>query len=429
MSDLSIDFDFTAPASWDASMTDRLASLRENHPLFWSEQTQLWVAAGFPEVSYVSKHQELFTSEQGVRPKSDTIIGLLDEPEPRHKMLRRLINKGFTPSMVARLEEKFAEIARETLDGIADRGECDFVEEVAVPLPLLLIAEMIGIRREDREQFHRWSDALIDFDGNRNDPEVMARTAQAFVDFSRYVGEIIEERRLHPEDDLLSILVKAKDDGLLDKRFGGERALEGQPEEMQAATDDELVILLAILLVAGNETTRNAIAGGMQLLIENPGEREKLVDNPSLIPVAVEEMLRLVSPVQTFSRTVTRKTELAGKTLEVGDEVLLVYPSANRDARVFEEPDLFRVDRRPQHLAFGVGSHFCLGANLARMEMRVAFRQLLRRFPDMEYSRGGPELRPSAFVRACTHMWVQYTSEAVRTSTRRSFESVMQRSA
>ena len=412
---MNVDCDFTAPESWGASMPERLAWMRQHEPLYWSDKTQLWVAAGFEEVSYVAKHQELFTSTQGVRPKTDTIIGFIDEPEPRHGMLRGLINKGFTPRMVGALEEKFLEITSEAIDRIADRGECDFVVDVAVPLPLLLIAEMIGIRREDREQFHLWSDALIEFDGNRDNPEIMAKTAQAFVDYSKYVTEIIEDRRRSPQDDLLSILVKAKDEGLLDKQFTGDRSLEGQPEEVQGVTDDELIVILVVLLVAGNETTRNAISGGMQLLIENPGERRKLIENPSLIPSAVEEMLRLVSPVHSFSRTVTEETELAGRKLAAGQEVLLVYPSANRDARVYEDPERFDIERNPQHLAFGIGSHFCLGANLARMEMRVAFHELLRRLPDMEYSRGGPEFRPSPLVRACTHMRVRFTPESERT--------------
>ena len=149
----------------------------------------------------------------------------------------------------------------------------------------------------------------------------------------------------------------------------------------------------------------------MQLLIENPGERQKLIENPSLIPVAVEEMVRVVSPVHAFSRTATRDLELRGKTIRQGQRVLLLYPSANRDADVFEQPDCFRIDRNPTHLGFGVGTHFCLGANLARMEMRVAFEELLRRIPDMQYSAGGPVLLPAALVRSCVEMKVRFTPE------------------
>jgi cytochrome P450 len=175
--------------------------------------------------------------------------------------------------------------------------------------------------------------------------------------------------------------------------------------------NDELIKLLVVLLVAGNETTRNGISGSMQLLIELPDVRRQLIDEPALIPVAVEEMLRLVSPVHSFSRTATRDTELRGKKIREGQIVFMLYPSANRDADEFEDPDTFKIDRNPHHLAFGIGNHFCMGANLARMELRVAIEELLRRLPDMEYSAGGPEFVGSPLVRSCKHMYVNFTPE------------------
>jgi cytochrome P450 len=165
-------------------------------------------------------------------------------------------------------------------------------------------------------------------------------------------------------------------------------------------------------MVAGNETTRNGISGGVQLLIENPEERQKLIDDPSLINSAVEEMVRLVSPVRSFSRTVTQDTELRGRELKKGQTVFIVYPCANRDPEVYEDPDRFDVTRNPQHLGFGMGSHFCMGANLARMEMRVAIEEVLRRMPNMEYTDGGPKLSPSSLVRTCSEMRVKFTPEA-----------------
>ena len=185
----------------------------------------------------------------------------------------------------------------------------------------------------------------------------------------------------------------------------------GRSEEQLRLADDELIMFCVLLMVAGNETTRNAISGGMQLLIDHPEARQQLIDDPSRIPVAVEEMLRLVSPVLSFGRTATRDTELRGQPIAKGQKVLMLYPSANRDAEVFEEPDRFQIDRNPNHLAFGIGNHFCLGANLARMELRVAFEELLRRIPEMEYSRGGPEFAPSALVRSCRHMHVRFSPE------------------
>jgi len=407
---MDLDIAFLDAASWDGAMLERMRWLRENDPVHWSGRDRLWILSKYDDVARVSKDQVLFTSAHGVRPGNPAKLGLIDEAEPRHTHLRNLINKGFTPRMVKRLEVAFRAIVKESLDRIAAAGECDFVEDVAVPLPLLLIAEMIGIRREDREDFHRWSDHMIAGDGNLDKPDIMARAAAAFVDYSTYVRAIIEDRRANPRDDLVSILVGAKDAGVLG-RFDVKEMPSDFGEEHLNLANDELIMLLVILLVAGNETTRNGLAGGMQLLIENPEERRKLIAHPEQIPAGVEEMVRLVSPVHSFSRTATRDTELRGRAIQAGQQVLMLYPSANRDADVFEDPDAFRIERNPHHLGFGMGTHFCLGANLARMEMRVAFEELLRRLPDMEYADGGPELRPSALVRSCVRMRVRYTPE------------------
>ncbi len=409
---MELNVEYLSARSWDARMPERLKWLRENDPVHWSHKDEVWLIAKFEDIEYVSKHQELFTSGQGVRPGGANKIGLIDEEEPRHAQLRGLINGGFTPRTVEKLEIVFREITTETLDKIANQGECDFVEDIAVPLPLLLIAEMIGIRREDRKRFHRWSDAMISADGNFDDPEIVAKAHAAFLEYSTYVTEIIEDRRQQPKDDLVSILTGAKDSGVLGTfetiRLPGDEVSEQQ----LSLANDELIMLLVILMVAGNETTRNGISGGMQLLIENPGERQKLIDDPSRIRMAVEEMVRMVSPVQSFGRTVTQDTELRGQAMEKGQQVLLLYPSANHDADVFEDPDRFRIDRNPHHLGFGLGNHFCLGANLARMEMRVAFEELLRRLPDMEYAEDGPVIKPSALVRTCERMNVRYTPES-----------------
>jgi cholest-4-en-3-one 26-monooxygenase len=407
---MDVDIPFLDPQSWDDSMRERTRWLRENDPVHWSDQDKLWILTRFEDVSYVSKHQELFTSANGVRPANPAKIGLIDEAEPRHGQLRGLIHRGFTPRMVKKLEIAFRQITTETVDRIAGLGECDFVESVSVPLPLLMIAEMIGIRRDDRERFHRWSDDMIRGDGGRFDAAIMAAAAQAFVEYSAYVREIIEDRRRSPRDDLVSILVGAKERGEL--ATFDQQLPEGTSDGHLELANDELIMLLVILLVAGNETTRNGISGGMQLLIENPEERQKLVDDPSLVPSAVEEMVRLVSPVHSFSRTVVEDTELRGRRLRAGEKVLLLYGAANRDADVFPEPDAFRVERNPHHLGFGIGPHFCLGANLARMEMRVVFEELLRRLPDMTYADDeGPVLEPSALVRSCVRMRVRYTPE------------------
>ncbi len=407
-----VNVSYLESSSWEEGpMRERMRWLRDNAPLYWSELDQLWVVSRFADVEYVSKHQEIFTSGQGVRAGLDVKIGLIDEEEPRHGELRKMINRGFTPRMVNKLAITFRELTTRAIDAVADKGECDFVKSISVPLPLWLIAAMMGIREQDYERFHRWSDAMIAAEGNQSDLEIVTRAGQAFMEYATYVTEIIEDRRRNPQDDLVSILAGAKDEGLLRHYDQHSRAAELAKSD-PALHNDELIKLLVILLVAGNETTRNAISGGMQLLIENPDERRKLLADPSLLNSAVEEMIRLTSPVHSFSRTVLRDTELHGQRIEAGQKVLMLYPSANRDERAFEDPDDFRIGRNPSHLGFGIGSHFCLGANLARMEMRVCFEELLRRLPDMEYAEGGPVIVPSAIVRNCQEMKVRYTPES-----------------
>ena len=414
-----VDISYVDSPNWvEADMRERFRWLRENDPVYWSEKDQLWVVTRHDDVEYVSKHQEIFTSAMGVRP-ADLKIGLIDEGEPRHGQLRALINKGFTPRMVAKLEQTFRHLTKRAIDAVAQDGQCDFVQSISVPLPLWLIASMLGIREEDWDRFHRWSDHMIAAEGNLGDMEVAARAGRAFAEYAAYATEVIEERRRNPQDDLLTILAGAKDDGMLvtfDELNKPSAAMAAAGEEViEGVHNDELIKLCVILLVAGNETTRNGISGGMQLLIENPEERRRLIENPQLLNGAVEEMVRLVSPVNSFSRTVMQDTELHGRQLRVGQKVLMIYPSANRDERFYgEDANEFRIDPGATHLGFGIGSHFCLGANLARMEMRVVFSEVLKRLPDMEYADDGPVLRPSALVRTCTEMKVRYTPEGSR---------------
>ena len=411
-----VDISYTDSSNWvEADMRERFRWLRDNDPVYWAEKDQLWIITRHDDVEYVSKHQEIFTSAMGVRPMN-VKIGLIDEGEPRHGQLRGLINKGFSPRMVKKLEVTFRELTRRAIDAIAQDGQCDFVQSIAVPLPLRLIASMLGIREEDWDRFHEWSDNMIAAEGNFSDPVVTAKAGKAFAEYTAYTTQIIEERRANPQDDLISILTGAKDAGLL-KKFAMEEqsssALEAAGlKAIEGVHNDELIKLCVILLVAGNETTRNGISGGMQLLIENPEQRRKLMENPDLLNSAIEEMVRVVSPVNSFTRTVLEDTELHGKQIKEGQKVLMIYPSANRDPAFYgPDADEFKIDRGATHVGFGLGSHFCLGANLARMEMRVVFSELMRRLPDIEYADAGPVLRPSALVRTCAEMRVKYTPE------------------
>jgi cytochrome P450 family 142 subfamily A polypeptide 1 len=285
---------------------------------------------------------------------------------------------------------------------VAEKGACDFVKELAVPLPMIIIAELLGIRREDRDRFERWSDTMIAAGGGRAeaDPRIAAAAGAAFAQYAVYLKQVFEDRRRSPREDLVSILLAAQDEGTL---ATDEEKLE----------DDELLMFMTLLLVAGNETTRNAIAGGMIALIENPAQRAKLVADRSLIPNAVEEILRWTSPVICFYRTATRDTELRGERIREGERVVMIYPSANRDEDVFPDANRFRVDRRPNpHVAFGIGNHFCLGANLARLELRSMLDELVRRLPDVELAPGTrPSYTDSPFVRGVASMPVVFTPE------------------
>lgn len=399
--------------TWDDAMWQQLRWLRDHDPVHWSERDQHYVVTRFADVSFVSKNQDLFTTTEGVIVNNPIKIGLIDDAEPRHSELRNLINRGFTPRMVKRLEDFFTQITTEMIDAFASRGRCDFAQEFAVPLPLLLIAEIMGIRREDRDRFQRWSDTMIMAAGGSMEDRVKA--ASAAQEYREYMNEIFADRIENPRDDIVSILLRAQSEGVLGARDlhpDHQDLVEDRAEEQRALSTDELFMFSVLLLVAGNETTRNSIACGMHYLIENDEQRQELIRDPGLIPTAVEEMLRMATPITGFARTVTSDVELGGKTLKEGDKVYLVYSSANRDEREFDSPDVFDIHRNPHHLAFGIGGHYCMGANLARMEMRVAFREILRRLPDMEITARGLVMEPSAQVRAVEHLDVEFTPES-----------------
>jgi len=383
------------------------AWLRAERPIYWDEANGLWVLSRHADVGYVSTHPELFCSGRGIRPFGDLNLSLAGLDGQRHIQQRRLVNKGFSPRMMHELEPRVREVVGETLDRLEGRGACDFLAEVAVPIPLVVIAELMGLPVEDRERFWHWSDRMMGGEGRTDpgDPKLLDAAA-AFAEYVDYVSRIIEERRsaLHahagaaPEaTDLISVLVAASEEGVL-----------ASDEELGK---DELIMFLVLLVVAGNETTRNAMAGGMWALSRFPDQWARLGREPALLETAADEIVRYVSPVISFARTATRDTELRGQRISEGERVLLLYQSANRDEDVFEGPDALRLDRSPNpHLGFGVGPHVCLGINLARLEIRVLLEELVRRFPDMEVEPGfAPAYGDSLLVHAMESLPVRFS--------------------
>jgi cytochrome P450 len=296
---------------------------------------------------------------------------------PAHNRHRKLVIGAFTPRMVAELEPRVRELARESVAAIRPGEPFDFVEKVAIPLPMFVIAELLGVPRSDYDVFRRWSDVMIEAGSSGPRPETVGTVAELFG----YMVEKATERRRAPREDVLSKLALAELDG-------------------ERLSDMELGIFLMTLLVAGNETTRNLIGGGMRALLEHRAQWEKLCADPALLPNAIEEMLRFVSPIQNFARRVQHDTELAGKTLRAGQYVALFYGSANRDESVFgADADQFDITRpsADRHLAFGFGEHLCLGASLARLEARVMFEELLALGPDFALA-GTPRKLRSTLV-------------------------------
>jgi cytochrome P450 len=343
--------------------------LRATEPVCWNDVTNFWALLKYEDIRFVSSNPALFTSTKGITipdpamPSPVQEGNLIFSDPPRHRQMRKLINSGFTRRRVAVLEPKIREIVRGILDGVEPGSVHEFAEEIAAPLPTRMIAELIGAPPDDWEQFRAWSDAAT----GAADPEIELDSVVAMGQLFEYFQKLIAARRIEPRNDLLSVLAEAEID---------EHRL----------TDEDLLNFAFLLLVAGNETTRNLIALGTLALIEHPEQRRLLVDDPSLIPGAVEEMLRWNSPVVHMARAATADVEIRGRLIREGEAVVMLYGSANRDEEIFgPDSEEFKVTRQPNpHIAFGCGEHSCVGAQLARLEATVFFDELLRRFPGLE---------------------------------------------
>ena len=410
--------DFCDPHTFDDPWELHRA-LRALDTLHHDAGNDLYIAARHEDVFAISRNAERYCNKFGVRPviAGDMSIITLDGDE--HTRTRRLINAGFTPRRVRALMPHVRELTNEIVDEIIDQGRVDFVEQFAIHVPLIIICELMGLNPQQRMKMYRWSDDMMAGDGHTDGPTLTA-AAEAFGEFATMCLELIAERRADPQDDLISVLTQAFDDGALAKEH---KAVQGVTEEQIALrkeldgglNDDELLAFLAVLLVAGNETTRNAISGGMLALSLFPEQKAALLanlDDDAFVDKAVDELIRYVSPVLGFIRTVTEDHTYRGTELSEGDRILMLYPSANRDERVFERPDELDLTRDPNpHLAFGIGPHFCLGANLARMEVKLVFQELLARLSDIAIDDDAPLARgESSLVLALQHLPATFTA-------------------
>ena len=356
--------------------------MRENAPVYFDEAGGCWGISLHEDVMALSKRPSVFSNAQGMRPDSPAIPSMINMDDPQHKRRRNLVNSGFTPRRVTDLEPVVRRVCRELIAAVAERERFDFVECIAAPLPMIMIGDMLGVAPEDRDLLLRWSDDLIGGTSATAPLEKREAAMQAFQEYAAYNRRVVAERRRNPTDDLISVLVHAEIEG-------------------ERLDDEEILQESLLILIGGDETTRHVISGGMEALIRNPDGRRQLIGDPGMLPTAVEEMLRWVTPIQNMARTLAQDTELRGQKLREGDKILLLYPSGNRDARVFSEPDRFDVGRRPNdHVAFGgYGTHFCLGSSLARLELRVMFEELLARLPQLELDTDEKlPLRPSNFI-------------------------------
>jgi cholest-4-en-3-one 26-monooxygenase len=370
---------FTSGAFWARDPLGDLAWARRHDPVHWDDAGRVWGVTRYDDVKEVSKNPVLFSNAGGIRPDTGATPMMIDMDDPGHWKRRKLVNRGFTPARVRERAENIRAIADRLIDRVCERGECDFVWDLAAWLPLIVIGDSLGVAEADHRTLLEWSDALLrGLDGAEGSVEKMT---EVFLDYEAYARRLIASRRESPAGDLMSDLVHAEVDG-------------------DRLSDDELIFDSLLILIGGDETTRHVITGGVYQLLTNGDQWEQLRVDRGLIGSAAEEMLRWVSPIKNMARTVSADTTLGGKDLKAGDKLLLLYPSANRDADHFAGPDVFDIHRQPNdHVAFGFGSHFCLGNSLARLEITTMTDRLLTRLPDLTLaSTAEPAHRAANFV-------------------------------
>ena len=383
---------------------DMFDLLRREAPVFWHEEDAgpgYWAITKYEDLKHISRHPAQFSSEKmGIllrEPEPETLeftrnIMLSMDP-PRHRQHRALVNKAFTPRMVEGLRPRIRKMVSDIVDVVIEKGECDFVEDLAAPLPMLVICEMMGVPEEDRRRVYEVGNRMVGFD----DPELqkdgkpietdsgMEASAEMFM----YAVKLRERALTSPGDDLATALVNAE--------INGERLSEA-----------DFNFFFLLMLIAGNETTRTVTSNGMISLLENPDQLRDLKRDISLVDSTVEEILRFSPAVHSFRRTATEDLEVHGQEIRKDDKIILWYPAANRDEDVFADPHRFDIRRSPNdHIAFGYGEHYCLGANLARMELQEIFREIVTRIDGLEMTAPARRLR-SNFINGVKEMPVRF---------------------
>jgi cytochrome P450 family 142 subfamily A polypeptide 1 len=378
---------------------DRYRWMRDNAPAYWDASADggLWGVTRYDDIMSIAKNPDVFCSGKSSRPERGSWIpSMINLDEPLHKRRRNIVNRGFTPRRVQDQEQKLRELTTQLIDDVIELGECDFVRDIARWIPMVAIGDMLGVEPEDRAQLLEWSDWMLgggEIADVMDDEERRAKQSSYTQGYFEYQAKVIADRRVNPRDDLVSMLVTGEVDG-------------------HSLNDEEILQESLLILIGGDETTRHVMTGGLEQIILHPDQKQKLIDDPSKTLIAVEEMLRFVSPIVNMNRTVTQDTELHGEKLAEGDRVLLLYPAGNRDDRVFEDPESFNLERWPnRHVAFGgYGVHHCLGASLARLELKILFEEVLARMPDIRFASDEPlKRRPNNFITGIEEMPVVFS--------------------
>jgi cholest-4-en-3-one 26-monooxygenase len=362
-------------------MHDAFKSLRAEGPVWRDEANEMWAVLHHGPIIDVERRADVFSSSGCYRslvaPQEEDMIA---KDDPAHHDQRALVSRQFTPKAVQRLEPAIGAIADDLIDGFLAKGEMEVVDDLAAPFPARLTAHLLGFGEDQAPSVRSWSERLMRIDGMQ-DETVMMGVMTAIMEFSAAMGPALDDRRATPRDDLFSIWINAE--------------LDGCPMEQSVMVQET-----GLFISGGAETTRTVIARGLLEFTRHPDDWEAMAADPSLIPVAVEEMIRWVTPLNNFFRTATRDSSIAGTDVREGDRVILLYPSGNRDETVFADPYTFDIRRNPNpHVSFGFGTHFCLGASLARLELRMLLMRLTSRIKNLRVV-SPPDIEPNIFVGA-----------------------------